>query len=116
ALNNADVFPKTESGRMKTWVGVGGSPQSVIRTAKYDFHLMLAVIGGAPDRFAPYIDLYSRAAEQFGTTAHPVGIHSPGFVADSDEEAKEIVFEHFKENRDRIGASRGWPPMRRSDF
>ncbi len=91
ALDDADVFPKTESGRLTTWVGVGGSPQSVVRTARYGFPLMLAIIGGAPDRFAPYVDLYRRATEQFGTTAHPVGMHSPGFIADTDEEAKELL-------------------------
>jgi len=116
ALHEADVFPKTESGRLRTWVGVGGSPQSVIRTANYGFRLMLAVIGGAPERFAPYIDLYRRATEQLGTTAYPVGLHSPGFVADTDEQAKEAIFEDYKVMRDRIGAERGWPPMRRAEF
>ena len=116
ALHEADVFPKTESGRLKTWVGVGGSPQSVIRTAHYGFRLMLAVIGGAPERFAPYIDLYRRATDQFGTTAYPVGLHSPGFVADTDDEAKEIVYEDYKRMRDQIGSERGWGPMQRSDF
>lgn len=115
-LTNADVFPKTDSGRLRTWVGVGGSPQSVIRTAKYDFRLMLAIIGGSPERFAPYIDLYQRAAEQFGHTPQPVGVHSPGFIADTDEQAKEIVFADYKAMRDAIGADRGWPPMRRSEF
>src|SRR3954469_4880418 len=57
-LHEADVFPKTDSGHLDTWVGVGGSPQSVIRTARYGLPLMLAIIGGAPARFAPYIDLY----------------------------------------------------------
>src|SRR5262249_22871033 len=78
-LVDADVFPKTASGHLSTWVGVGGSPQFVVRTAKYGFPLMLAIIGGAPERFAPYLELYRRAAEQFGTVAHPVGMHSPGF-------------------------------------
>ena len=113
---NADVFPKTESGRLTTWVGVGGSPQSVVRTARYGLPLMLAIIGGAPERFAPYIDLYRRAAEQFGTTAHPVGMHSPGFIADTDEEAKEMYWPHYQVMRDRIGALRGWPPIRREEF
>ena len=115
-LRDADVYPKTESGRLTTWVGVGGSPQSVIRTAKYGFGLMLAVIGGSPERFAPYVDLYHRATEQLGTTPGPLGIHSPGFVADTDEEAREIAYGPFKENRDQIGAERGWPPMRRAEF
>src|SRR5690554_3082413 len=115
-LVEADVYPKTESGRLSTWVGVGGSPQSVIRTAKYGFGLMLAVIGGSPERFAPYVDLYHRATAEFGTTALPVGIHSPGFIADTDEEARELTFGPFKENRDQIGAERGWPPMQRREF
>lgn len=116
ALQDADVFPKTESGHLTTWVGVGGSPQSVVRTAQYGMPLMLAIIGGDPQRFAPYLDLYRRAAEQFGTTAHPVGMHSPGFVADTDEEAVEIFWPHYRLQRDRIGATRGWPPVRREEF
>ncbi|WP_296606340.1 LLM class flavin-dependent oxidoreductase [Nocardioides sp.] len=115
-LVDADVFPKTESGHLDTWVGVGGSPQSVVRTARYGLPLMIAIIGGPPDRFAPYVDLYRRAAEQFGTVAHPVGMHSPGFIADTDEEAAEIVWPGYKLVRDRIGADRGWPPMTRAEF
>jgi probable LLM family oxidoreductase len=116
SLENADVFPKTESGRLATWVGVGGSPQSVVRTARYGLPLMLAIIGGPPERFAAYIELYRRAAEQFGTTAHPVGMHSPGFIADTDEEAKELFWPRYRVIRDRIGALRGWPPIRRAEF
>jgi probable LLM family oxidoreductase len=115
-LEHADVFPKTESGRLPTWVGVGGSPQSVVRTARYDLPLMLAIIGGPPKRFAPYVELYRRAADQLGTTAHPVGMHSPGFIADTDEEAKEVFWPHYRVIRDRIGALRGWPPIRREEF
>jgi probable LLM family oxidoreductase len=116
ALENADVFPKTESGHLDTWVGVGGSPQSVLRAAHYDLPLMLAIIGGPPRRFAPYVELYRRAAQEFGTTAHPVGMHSPGFIADTDEEAVEVFYPHYKLQRDRIGALRGWPPLRREEF
>jgi alkanesulfonate monooxygenase SsuD/methylene tetrahydromethanopterin reductase-like flavin-dependent oxidoreductase (luciferase family) len=88
----------------------------VIRTAHYGFRLMLAIIGGAPDRFAPYVELYRRATEQLETTAHPVGMHSPGFVAQTDEEAKRLFWPGYKEIRDRIGALRGWPPLRRAEF
>ena len=115
ALVNADVYPKTENG-LTTWVGVGGSPESVIRTARYGFRLMLAIIGGAPVRFKPYVDLYKQATEQLGTTAHPVGVHSPGFVADSDEEARELIFEEYAASQHRIGVTRGWPPLTRDRF
>ncbi|MFF4833143.1 LLM class flavin-dependent oxidoreductase [Streptomyces sp. NPDC001315] len=114
-LTDADVFPKTENG-LTTWVGVGGTPQSVVRTAKYGFPLMIAIIGGSPTRFAPYVDLYERATEQFGTTAHPVGMHSPGFVADTDDQARELHWPRYKVMRDRIGALRGWPPVSRAEY
>lgn len=116
ALVDADVFPKTESGRLETWVGVGGTPQSVIRAAHYGFPLMLAIIGGSPQRFAPYVSLYHRALAQFGIDSQPVGMHSPGFVADTDEEAADIVWPRYKVMHDRIGALRGWPPIKHGDF
>lgn len=116
ALHEADVFPKTESGRLRTWVGVGGTPQSVIRAAHYDLGLMLAIIGGSPDRFAPYVDLYRKASEQMGTAPKPVGMHSPGFIAETDDEARELFFPGYEEIRNRIGALRGWPPLRRDEF
>jgi Luciferase-like monooxygenase len=95
---------------------VGGSPQSVVRTAYYGLRLMLAIIGGPPQRFAPYLDLYRRAAAEFGTTAHPVGMHSPGFIADTDEQAREVFWPPYRVLRDRIGATRGWPPISREDY
>ena len=116
SLENADIFPKTESGKLETYVGVGGSPQSVVRAAAYDFPLVLAIIGGSPDRFAPYVDLYKRATEQFGRTPHPVGMHSPGFIADTDEEAVKMAFPLFKTQMDRVGKTRGWAPMSREHF
>jgi probable LLM family oxidoreductase len=115
-LENANVFPKTESGSIRTWIGVGGTPESVIRAARYGFGLMLAVIGGAPERFAPYADLYRRALREAGSPELPIGVHSPGFVAPTDEEAKELLFPYFKEQRDRIGRERGWPPTDRRQF
>ena len=77
---------------------------------------MLAIIGGSPERFAPYVELYRRAAEQFGTTAYPVGVHSPGFIARTDQEAVERFYPGYKVIRDRIGATRGWPALRESEF
>lgn len=115
ALDGAEVFP-TAGRRLPVWVGVGGSPESVVRTARHDLGLMLAIIGGPPARFAPYVDLYHRAVEQFGHEPKPVGMHAPGFVADTDDEAREIFFGPYKTQMDRIGAQRGWPPMTRNRF
>lgn len=116
SLDEADIFPKTESGKLETLVGVGGSPNSVVRAAAYDLPLMLAIIGGSADRFRPYVDLYKRAVAQFGRKAYPIGMHSPGFIADTDEEAIEKSFPWFKEQMDRVGKTRGWTPMTREHF
>lgn len=115
-LVDAEVFPRTERGALPTWVGVGGSPESVVRAARYGFGLALAIIGGEPARFAPYTDLFRRALDELGQEPQPIAVHSPGFVFDTDEEAKELLFPHFKANRDRIGRERGWPPASRLDF
>ncbi len=116
ALTNQRVFPPIESGTLKTWVGVGGSPESVIRAARYGLPLMLAIIGGEPERFAPYVDLYRRALEQLGKPAQPIGVHSPGYVAATDAQAREELWPDYKRMRDRIGAERGWPPMGQAEF
>ena len=113
---DAEVHPKTESGTIPAWIGVGGSPESVVRAASYRMPLMLAIIGGEPARFAPYTDLYRRALAELGSPDLPIGVHSPGFVADTDEEARELLFPHFKANRDRIGRERGWAPATREQF
>ncbi|WP_278258019.1 LLM class flavin-dependent oxidoreductase [Nocardioides convexus] len=88
-LTDARVFPRTERGHMPTWIGVGGSPESVVRAARYGFPLMLAIIGGDPARFAPYADLYRRALTELEQPDLPIGVHSPGFVADTDTDARE---------------------------
>jgi probable LLM family oxidoreductase len=115
-LVNATVYPGLESGSITTWIGVGGSPESVVRAARYRIPLMLAIIGGDPARFVPYADLYRRALREFGHGDLPIGVHSPGFIADTDAEATEELFPHFKAQRDRIGAERGWGPATRAQF
>jgi probable LLM family oxidoreductase len=116
ALNNQRVYPPIEKGALRTWVGVGGSPESVVRAAHYDLPLMLAIIGGDPKRFRPFADLYRRAFAQLGKPVQPIGIHSHGYVADTDEQAREEYWLHYKASRDRLGAERGWPPTSRAAF
>jgi probable LLM family oxidoreductase len=116
ALSNQQVYPKTEGGSIRTWIGVGGSPESVVRAAQYGFPLVLAIIGGDPARFAPYVDLYQRALREFGQPPLPMAVHSPGFVAESDEEAIEALWPHYQAIITRIGRERGWPPLTRQRF
>ena len=116
ALTAQRVYPPTDTGRLQAWVGVGGSPDSVIRAARHGLPLMLAIIGGNPQRFAPWVALYHRSLAQFGRTTLPVGAHSPGHVADTDEQAREELWPHYAAMFGRIGAERGWPPVTRAQF
>jgi probable LLM family oxidoreductase len=115
-LENQSVYPKTESGHLTTWIGVGGTPQSAMRAAHYGLPMMLAIIGGDPRRFTAFADLYRRALQQMGKPELPVGVHSHGFVGETDTEAKEALFADYKRMRDKIGAERGWPPLSRAHF
>ena len=115
-LQNQVIYPPLEHGLLRTWVGVGGSSQSVVRAARYGFDLMLAIIGGEPSRFAPYVELYHRALAEFGHERLPVGCHSPGHVAETDEQAREELWPHYFAMRKKIGAERGWPPPTREQF
>jgi probable LLM family oxidoreductase len=115
-LTNQHVFPPIENGPLKIWVGVGGSPESVVRAARHDLPLALAIIGGDPTRFRPYVDLYHRAYAQLGKPARAIAVHSPGHVADTDEAAREEFWPAYKGMHDRIGAERGWPPIGRAEF
>lgn len=115
ALKSQPVHPAL-SRPLRAWIGVGGTPESVMRAVRYDLPMMLAIIGGPAGRFRPFVDLYQRAAAQAGRAAQPVGAHSPGHVADTDEAAKEDLWPHYKRLMDRIGRERGWSPMGRDQF
>ncbi len=114
-LRNQPVYP-TLATPLKCWIGVGGTPESVMRAVHYDLPMMLAIIGGAASRFRPFVDLYQQAYAQTGNPPQPVGVHSPGHVAETDEKAREELWPHYKALHDRIGRERGWPPTTRAHF
>lgn len=116
ALTGQRVYPPTESGPLPTWLAVGGSPRSVVRAAHSRLPLMLAIIGGAPLRFAPFVDLYRQSLEESGQPVLPVGAHCPGYIAETDERAREEAWPHYAAMHNRIGRERGWSPLSRAQF
>jgi probable LLM family oxidoreductase len=116
SLSNQKVYPPIESGTLTTWVAVGGSPESVVRAAHYGLPLMLAIIGGNTQRFVGYSDLYRQMLERFGKPTLPIGVHSPGHVGETDEQAKDDLWPHYAGLMNRIGAERGWQPIGRAHF
>ena len=115
-LNNQEVYPKTERGRIPLRVGVGGSPESVLRAARLGIPMALAIIGGDPARFAPYANLYRETIEKTGQPQLPISIHSPGHISDTDEQAIEEQWPHYETAFGRIGRERGWGPTTKMHF
>ncbi len=116
SLTNQEVYPKTERGRIPLRVGVGGSPESVLRAARLGIPMALAIIGGDPARFAPYANLYREALDKAGQPQLPISIHSPGHIAETDEQAIEEQWPHYETGFGRIGKERGWGPTTKMHF
>lgn len=114
-LDGVELYPRTERG-LPLWVGVGGTPESVVRAAAYGLPLVMAVIGGSPGAFAQFTELYHRALDHYEQPQRPVSVHSPGHVAATDELAREQMFPHQAESFTRIGRERGWGAYTRAQF
>ncbi|GAA4574792.1 LLM class flavin-dependent oxidoreductase [Planotetraspora kaengkrachanensis] len=116
ALPGLQVYPHTARGALPTWVGVGGNPASVVRAARYGFSLMLAIIGGNPARFTRLSELYREAAAGSGSAPPPIGVHSPGHVAATDEQAKEEYWPTYRTFLLDVRRRRGFPEITREYF
>jgi probable LLM family oxidoreductase len=117
-IENLGVYPRPLQNPLPVWIAVGGTPQSVVRAGTLGLPLALAIIGGAPERFAPFLELYRESARRAGHDADalPVSINSHGFLADSSQAAADIFFGPYAEAMTRIGRERGWPPTTRPQF
>ncbi|RHZ98153.1 LLM class flavin-dependent oxidoreductase [Cereibacter sphaeroides] len=115
-LERQRVWPPLGEAGLRAWIGVGGSPESVVRAVRFRLPMILAIIGGPARRFLPYADLYRRATDQAGLEPMPLGVHSPGHIAPTDEQAREEAFPAYKVLHGRLGAERGWPSLGRDDF
>ena len=113
-----EIFPKPIQTPLPVWIAVGGTPNSVARAAYYGLPLMLAIIGGNPKQFQPFVELYRRTADKVGHPAsqQAVGISSHGFIADNSQDARDIAFPAHSAAMSRIGRERGWPPTTRAQF
>lgn len=116
ALREQSVYPPLEHHLLPTWIGVGGTPESVLRSAQYGYPIIFAIIGGQPRSFAPLVGLYRDAMGKHGHAMQQIATHSPGHIADTDQAAREEMFPHWLAQRNRIGAERGWGPGNRSEF
>jgi probable LLM family oxidoreductase len=117
-LEDAGVYPRPLQDPLPVWLGVGGSPQSVVRAAVLDLPLTIAIIGGEPARFAQFTDLYREAQRRAGREAAdlPVAINSHAHIADDSQQAADELFGPYAAAMNRVGRERGWPPIVRQQF
>ena len=118
ALENQPIYPRALQAKLPIWLGVGGTPESFIRAGSLGLPLMVAIIGGETERFRPLVDLYREAGHSAGFSPYQlkVGLHSPGYVAATDEMAITDYYPGFAELWTKLDKERGWPPVTRSKF
>jgi len=118
ALDNQPVYPRPVQKKLPVWVGVGGTPQSFVRAGMLGLPLMVAIIGGETERFRPLVDLYRKSGAEAGFKPEElkVGLHSPGYVGQTDESATAEYYPGYVETWTKVGRERGWPPVTKAQF
>jgi alkanesulfonate monooxygenase SsuD/methylene tetrahydromethanopterin reductase-like flavin-dependent oxidoreductase (luciferase family) len=115
-LTGQGVYPRPLQDPLPIWVAVGGTPESAVRAGRLGLPMALAIIGGLPERFAPFAELHRRAAAEAGHERPQLSINSHGFIADDARVAADEYFPPLKSMMDKIGRERGWSPLSRADY
>ncbi|MBL7840426.1 MAG: LLM class flavin-dependent oxidoreductase [Cyclobacteriaceae bacterium] len=118
AIDNLGIYPRPVQNPLPVWIAIGGTPESVQRAATLNLPMMLAIIGGTPDRFAPYVKYYRDISKQLGHDASKlqVGINSHAYIADTSQQAADEFYPAYADVMTRIGGERGWQPMQRAHY
>ncbi|MHB1048622.1 MAG: LLM class flavin-dependent oxidoreductase [Bacteroidota bacterium] len=118
AIDGLGIYPRSAQDLIPVWIAVGGTPQSTVRAAVLGLPMALAIIGGAPDRFVPFVQLYRNTLKNIGKdpAEYKVSINSHGFIAEKSQQAMNDYFPPYADTMGRIGRERGWPPPSRAQF
>ena len=115
-IDGLGIYPRPLQDPLPVWIAVGGTPESAVRAGRLGLPMALGIIGGMPERFAPFVALHREAAEKAGYGRLPVSINSHGYIAETREQAAEVAYPPYALMMNRIGRERGWRPMLRQDF
>jgi len=118
AIEDQPIYPRSQQDPLPVWVGVGGSPESIVRAGTRGLPVALAIIGGNPDRFAFFADLHRRTLLESGhdPARAPLAVHAHGYIADTAEQAVNEYYNSYAVAMTRLGRERGWGPMTRAQF
>jgi probable LLM family oxidoreductase len=116
AIQDLGVYPRPVQDPLPVWIAVGGTPASAVRAGALGLPLALGIIGGIPERFAPFAEFHREAADRAGHARPALSINSHGYIAEDSAQAVEDAFGPFATTMNRIGRERGWPPYTRDQF
>jgi len=118
SLTGQGVWPRPVQPVLPIRLGVGGTPNSIVRAGMLGLPLTVAIIGGEPHRFRPLINLYREAGRRAGHAAESldVAVHCIGYVAETDQQAADELWPAYSHTFSRIGKERGWGPTTRTAF
>lgn len=118
SIDNRGVYPRPYQQELPIWIAVGGTPESVVRAASKGLPMALAIIGGMPDRFVPFTDLYKEVYDKAGHTpaSLQLAINSHGYIADDSQKAADEFFPPYAYLMGKIGRERGWSGMNREQY
>ncbi len=118
SIDGRDVFPRPFQDELPIWLAIGGTPQSAVRAAALELPLALAIIGGEYAQFEPMTRLYRQAWGEYGNdpATLQLGINAHGFVAETSQEARDLVYPTYNAMMNVIGRERGWAPRGRDHF
>ena len=118
SIDHLGVYPRPYQKELPIWVAVGGTPASVVRAATHGLPMALAIIGGMPERFVPFTDLYKETYKRAGHDAAKLqlAINSHGYIADDSRKAADEFYGPYAYVMSKLGRERGWSPMNREHY
>jgi len=118
SFENRGVYPRPHQQSIPIWLAAGGTPASAVRAATLGLPLMLAIIGGMPEQFVPFVNLYRETAKNSGQDMAKLqmGINNHVYIAEDSQQAGDEFYPYYANMMDRVGRDRGWAPHTRQQF
>ena len=118
SIENRGVYPRPYQQKIPVWLAAGGTPASAVRAATLGLPLMLAIIGGMPQQFVPFINLYKETAKKTGKGISELkfGVNNHVYIGEDSQNAGDEFYPYYATMMNRVGRDRGWPPLSRQQF
>ena len=118
SFTNLGIYPRPVQKEIPVWLAAGGTPASAIRAANLDMPLMLAIIGGLPQQFVPFINLYKETAKKLNKDVSQlkIGVNNHMYIGEDSQKAADEFFPYYAAMMNRVGKDRGWAPLTQEQY